>query len=103
MTRVPPKGDPEIEAQIEAQIEALHAEVRQLAQTVLKLAEAQTAGLTSRLDDLAQSGRDGVNAAKTEAQRVLDDAADFARTKPLKALGFAALFGVVFGLLLGRR
>ncbi len=99
MTRVPPQSDSETAAQIEA----LRAELRQLAQTVLKLAEVQTAGLSSRLDDLAETGRDGVTAAKTEAQHLMDEAAAYARAKPLKALGIAALVGLLFGLLSGRR
>jgi ElaB/YqjD/DUF883 family membrane-anchored ribosome-binding protein len=90
-------------------------------ETQLAALQAQIAALAATLADLSRSGSDAVKQAATEAyaglksqspdfdaaearaQKIVADVADFARKNPLQSLGLATGFGVLLGLLFGRR
>jgi ElaB/YqjD/DUF883 family membrane-anchored ribosome-binding protein len=105
MARSPKPADtPE---DLAAQVSALRDELRALHDSVAQLAAAQKGGLgddlAAGLGALGAKGREGVEAAQSEIDRLLAEATAYARDKPMKALGIAAMAGMVLGLLFGRR
>ncbi|MEI6099768.1 MAG: hypothetical protein WCS20_16050 [Alphaproteobacteria bacterium] len=91
---------------IQARLAALHGQVAALAAALASLSQSGSdavkqaareayAGLKSQSGDF--------DAAEARAQQIVAEVADFARKNPLQSLGLATGFGVILGLLLGRR
>jgi ElaB/YqjD/DUF883 family membrane-anchored ribosome-binding protein len=94
-------------ADLAAQLDALRADVRALAETLAQMGDSTSQSLRATLEqsfaDLKAKGSATVAETEAKLEGTLDDAATYARQKPLQALGIAAGLGMVLGLLLGRR
>ena len=89
------------------QINELRADLEKLTASLGDLAEGKVGGLLdalqSRLRDMGGNAETLVKDKLAGAEATLDEVADYARRKPLHALGIAAAAGMLFGLLFGRR
>lgn len=88
---------------VSRQMADLQADVARLLQGLADLGLAKGEAVA----DAVRAGADRLKAGKDAAAARVDDqlaeARDYVQANPVKALGFAALAGLVFGLLLGRR
>ena len=109
---VKPAAEPKAEdgidgAELARQIRELRADLEKLAAALGDLSEGRAAGLLdalqSRLRDMGGNAETLVKDKLAGAEATLDEVADYARRKPLHALGIAAAAGMLFGLLFGRR
>lgn len=87
---------PDETAHLQQQIADLQADVARLLQGIADLGQAKG-------DRVADAVKAHAEAAAAQADQKLDEARAFVQANPLQALGFAALAGLIFGLLFGRR
>lgn len=92
MTEKPKPGDP---ADLAAEIAALRKELEVLAGLVGQIAKAGVAGVTDAATAKMGEGVETLEGLETRME-------DEVRARPLRALGFAALGGLVLGLILRR-
>jgi len=89
------------------QIEALRADLTGLAETLKALGLAQTRAaadeVRSRAENARAAGAQQVEELQARLDAMLGEADKLARDRPVTAMGIAAGFGFLFGLLLGRR
>ena len=106
MATKPKPGDDGTTDDIEAQLGALRTEIAALAATLAALSrsgsEAVKQAATEAFAGLKSQSGD-FNEAEAKAQQVLAEVTDYARKNPLQSLGMAAGFGMMLGLLFGRR
>ena len=91
------------QAEMLRQIAELRADVERLTATLGATAQGRATGLLDQLQDLGGAAEAAVKDRVAGAEAVLEQASDYARRKPLQALGLALGAGMVFGTLFGRR
>ena len=100
------KPEPTVE-DLTRQMEALRADVAAIAETLKGLGLAGTRAAADEVKGRAESARAGAEARMDELHARLDallaEADRMARDRPVTAMGIAAGFGFLLGLLLGRR
>lgn len=100
------KADPTIE-DLSRQIETLRSDLTELAETLkaLGIAQARAAGdeVKSRAGAARAAGEARVEELHDRLESMLAEADKLARDRPATAMGIAAGFGFLIGLLLGRR
>ena len=94
-------------ANLERQFAALRADVARIAEVLAAMSEtgAKTAkdAAAEAFAEFKAKGSDRLHEASTRAEDAMSGVTDFAKEKPLQALGLAAGLGMLLGLLLGRR
>jgi ElaB/YqjD/DUF883 family membrane-anchored ribosome-binding protein len=89
------------------QIADLQADVSRLLHSLAEMGKARGEAVAETLTGAVRAGADtlaaGKDAAAAQAEAQLAEARVYVQAHPMKALGFAALAGVVLGLLIGRR
>lgn len=89
------------------QMEALRADLNGLAETLkgLGLAKGKEAadGVKSRAQSARAAGEQQIEEMHARLEAMLAEADKMARDKPITAMGIAAGFGFLLGLMLGRR
>ena len=89
------------------QIEALREDVAAIAETLkaLGMAKGQAAadGARGKAEEARAAGEAQVEALRRSLEAILAEADTAARQKPVTAMGIAAGFGFLIGLLLARR
>lgn len=83
-------------ARLQQQIAELQADVARLLQGIADLGHAKGESMVDAVKAKADS-------AAAQADQKLEEARTYVQANPLQALGFAALAGLIFGLLFGRR
>ena len=95
------------QAEMQRQIAELRADVARLTAALGAAAEGRAESLLdhlqSRVADLGGAADAAVRDKMAGMEEVLEQASDYARRKPLQALGLALGAGMVFGTLFGRR
>jgi ElaB/YqjD/DUF883 family membrane-anchored ribosome-binding protein len=102
-----PKSD--LEAAIEPakdEVAALRADLAELTGMVTRIGKERVAGLKSAANTAATEGyargEHAVDAMMAELQNLEEELADATRRRPFAALGLAALFGFMVGVLFRR-
>ncbi|MGY6412208.1 MAG: DUF883 family protein [Alkalilacustris sp.] len=89
------------------QMEALREDVAAIAETLKALGRAQgkaaAEGVREKADEARAAGEAQVEALRRSLEAILAEADSAARQKPVTAMGIAAGFGFLIGLLLARR
>lgn len=89
------------------QIEALRADLAGIAETLkaLGIAQGKAAAdeVRSRAEHARNAGEQHVEEMRARLDEMIAEADRMARAKPVTAMGIAAGFGFLLGLLLGRR
>lgn len=94
-------------AALEAQVSELRAEVARIAELLAGMvgdhghAFAET--VSAEAEKLRAKGEASAAAAKARVDQQAEEARTYVRDNPFTALGFAALAGLLFGLIFGRR
>jgi ElaB/YqjD/DUF883 family membrane-anchored ribosome-binding protein len=99
---MPAKDDkpaPSVE-DLSQQIEALRADVAALSETLKGLAGARAKGAA---EGMRAAGAAQVEDLQERLEVLMEEADRMARDRPVAAMGIAAGFGFLLGLLLGRR
>lgn len=100
------KAEPTLE-DLARQIDALRADLSTIMETLkaLGLAQGRSAaeGMKARAEDARSAGEAELEALRARVDAMVVEADRMARQKPVAAMGIAAGFGFLVGLLLGRR
>lgn len=113
MARSPSKTD-EITEKLEAEAATLETQVAELRTELTRIAEILTGlasdrghafadAVSTEAGKLRAKGEAAAAAAKARADQQAEDARAYVRENPFTALGFAAVAGLLFGLIFGRR
>lgn len=94
-------------ARLEAELNALRDELAQLAATFADTAASHGSAfaetLSAETERLKARGEAALSGLQDGAEQCLEDTRAYVRDNPLASLGLAALAGLIFGLLFGRR
>ncbi len=101
------EGEPPTVEDLNRQLEALRDDVAAIAETLkaLGLAQGKAAadGVRGKAEEARAAGEAQAEALRRSLEAILAEADTAARQKPVTAMGIAAGFGFLIGLLLARR